>query len=140
MSEKKKNNIGTYAVVLFLSAIFIIIIAAMADSREDHFENQISTQTKLTQGAQDTIVNLENENYNLKKEVEELKGKAADEEKALTFYKTMNSVSALALEGNSEEAKTMLQEIDPTSLTEEQKTAYDTLLSQLDPSVEKSQK
>ncbi len=130
-NEKKKYNIGTYAVVLILAAIFIIIIAAMADNREDHFENQITKQNEINQGIQERIVTLESDNYNLKKSNDELTSKNTALDTSLTFYKTIDQVYALALEGKPAEASAKLREIDPSALGSEEKAVYDTLQKQL---------
>lgn len=129
--EKKKNNIGTYAVVLILAAVFVIIIAAMADNREDHFENKISEQYEINQGIQDQIVALENTNDDLKKSNETLTMTNTGLEKSISFYKTMNQIYILALEGKPIEASAKIKEIDIASLNEEEKAVYDTMQKQL---------
>ena len=117
--------------VLVLATVFIIIIAAMADNRENQFETQITEQTQINVGIQNQIVTLEDENYQLKKDVGDLTTKVSDQEKAVTFYQTISQVYALALEGKPEEASKKLLEIDDSVLTEDQKTVYDTLKNQL---------
>ncbi len=129
--KKKKNNLGTYAVIMILAAVFIIIIAAMADNRENQFETQINEQTQINVGIQDKIVRLEDENYRLKKAAEEQEKISEPRDQALTVYRTLSEVYALALEGKSKDAAEKLKEIDPSVLTEEEKAAYDTLQKQL---------
>ncbi len=136
--EKKRKNLGTYAVILILAAVFVIIIAAMADNRENLFEDQISQQTEINVGIQNQIVRLEDENYNLKKEIEELNGKTASQEKEIVFQQTLREIYTLVINGNTEEAKTKADSLDITSLTETQKDAYDLMKQQLFPSEETS--
>ena len=129
--ERRRKNLGTYAVIMVLAAVLLIIIAALADNREEHFENQINVQTQINTDIQNQIVRLEDENYKLKKEAEELKASSAAAEQAMTVYQTLTEVYALALSGNPHDATEKLKTIDTKTLTEEEKTAYDTLQKQL---------
>lgn len=133
---KKKNNLGTYAVIMILAAVFLIIIAAMADHRENQFESQIDKQTQINVGIQNQIVNLENENHRLKKEAEEAALTFHTQEQALSVYRTLAEVYAFALEGKPREATEKLKEIDVAILTQEEKAAYDKLQKQLQLNVE----
>ncbi len=128
--EKNRKKLGTYAVIMVLAAVFLIIIAAMADHREEHFEDQISQQTKLNVDIQNQIVRLEDENYKLEKEAEELKANAAATEQALNLYKTLSEAYELALSGDKKHAteRLKLKITDPSVLTEEEKAAYDKLI------------
>ncbi|MBO5363997.1 MAG: hypothetical protein J6A56_00840 [Clostridia bacterium] len=131
--EKRRKNLGTYAVIMVLAAVLLILIAAMADNREEHYEEQINQQTQLNVDIQNQIVRLEDENYKLKKETEALKTNSAEQEQALTVYQTLSEVYALALSGKEREAaeRLKLKINDPSALTEEEKAAYDTLVKQL---------
>ena len=129
--KKKTNNLGTYAVIMILAAVFLIIIAAMADHREDQFETQINEQNQINVGIQNQIVRLEDENYKLKKAAEEEAELSGAREQALTVYRTLSEVYAFALEGKPREASEKLKELDVSVLTQEEKEAYDRLQKQL---------
>lgn len=129
--KKKKSNLGTYAVIMVLAALFLIIIAAMADHREDQFETQIYEQTQINVGIQDQIVRLEDENYRLKKAAEEQAKVTGAQEQSLKVYRTFSEVYALSMDGKSEEAAEKLEELDVSLLTQEEKEAYDKLQEQL---------
>ena len=133
MTEERKSfkKVGTYAVVLFLAAVFLILIAAMADNREEQYEEQINQQAQINMDIQNQIVRLEDENYNLKNEMEELKGKSAEQEQGLMVYQTLSEVYALALSGKYTAAAEALAKLDPATLTEAQQAAYTTLRKQL---------
>ncbi len=133
MSEEKKRskNLSTYAIIMFLAAVILIIIAAMADTREEHFENQISQQTQLNMDIQNQIVTLEDENYKIKKELEDLKIKNQENETGFLFYKIISDVYTLYLKGKTPEAAKTLGNIDVSTLNEEQKVSYNTLLNLL---------
>ncbi len=132
--EKNRKKLGTYAVVMVLATALLIILAAMADNREEHFEDQINQQTQINVDIQNQIVRLEDENYKLAKEAEELKSKAALQEQALTVYQTLSEVYALALTGKEREAaeRLKLKITDLSVLTEEERNAYDTLVNHFD--------
>lgn len=129
MSEEKKRfkNLSTYAIIMFLAAVILIIIAAMADTREEHFENQISQQTQLNMDIQNQIVTLEDENYKIKKELEDLKISNHTNEQGYNFYKTLSDVYSFYLQGKTSEAAKTLGTVDVSALNEEQKASYDTL-------------
>lgn len=129
--KKKKNNLGTYAVIMVLAALFLIIIAAMADHREDQFETQINEQAQINVGIQDQIVRLEDENYRLKKAAEEQAKISGAQEQSLKVYRTFSEVYSLSMDGNSKEAAEKLKELDISLLTQEEKEAYDKLQEQL---------
>ncbi len=131
--EKNRNKLGTYAVVMVLATALLIILAAMADNREEHFENQINQQAQINVDIQNQIVRLEDENYKLTKEAEELKAKTAAQERSLMVYKTLSEAYELAVSGKHRNAAEWLKLkiTDPSVLTEEEKAAYDTLVKQL---------
>ena len=112
---------------MFLAAVILIIIAAMADTREEHFENQISEQTQLNMDIQNQIVALEDENYKIKKELEEYKNSNQINEQGHLFYKTLSEVYMFYMQGKTSEAARTLGNIDVSVLNEEQKLSYDTL-------------
>ena len=70
--EVAKGKISTYAVIMLLSAIIIIIIAAMADNREARFITEIEATNQTNMTIQNEIVSLKDENYALKNEKESL--------------------------------------------------------------------
>lgn len=127
---KRKKNLGTYAVVMILAAVFLIIIAAMADHREDLIETQIHEQTQINVGIQDQIVRLEDENYRLKKAAEEQAKVSAAQEQKVTVYQTISEGYALLLDGKTEDAIEVLKKLDGLTLTQEETAAYETLKTQ----------
>ncbi len=123
MSEEKRKfkNLSTYAVVMLLAMVLLIIIAAMADHREQHYENQIQQQEQTNLNFQNEIVKIKDENYNLKKELEQLKSEKESGEKNLTFYQSLQQAWALYGQGKEEEAREKIKNIPEDTLTQEQK-------------------
>ncbi len=129
MSEEKRKykNLTTYSIVMVLAAILLIIIAAMADGREELFENQIIEQEQANASIQNEIVTLKDENYRLAKELETLKTKSAEQENDLVFYKTLQEVVTLAEQGKTADASAKLATLNTEVLNEEKKLAIKTL-------------
>ena len=129
LSEEKRKykNLTTYSIVMVLAAILLIIIAAMADGREELFENQIIEQEQANASIQNEIVTLKDENYRLAKELETLKTKSAEQENDLVFYKTLQEVVTLAEQGKTADASAKLATLNTEGLNEEKKLALKTL-------------
>ena len=119
MNDKKgAGKLGTYAVILLLMVIIVIIIAAMADNREQSFQNQIEETTQANMTKQNEIVALEAENYNLIREVEELK-KSVDEYNASSeVTQILCDAWTLYESDKRQEAADKLSEIDESSVPE----------------------
>ena len=129
--NKKIKNLGTYAIIMILSIIIIIIFAAMADNRETEFENQIYEQNQTNVAIQNEIVKLKDENYTLSKDLENTKAELSTNTASMNFYKTMTSAWTLYNENKLNDAAVKLKEIDLSSLNEEEKTYYETLFKLL---------
>ena len=117
MSDEKKKykNLATYAVVMALAVVVLIIFAAMADNREQNFEKE-----SLNVSIQNEIVSLKDENYNLKNSSDKLEEelKQATEEK--NFYNVLSDAWQLYGTDKKEEAAKKLEEINADKLSEEQ--------------------
>lgn len=122
MSDEKKKykNLATYAVVMALAVVVLIIFAAMADNREQNFETQLNEKESLNVSIQNEIVSLKDENYNLKNSSDKLKEdlKQATEEK--DFYNVLSDACQLYGTDKKEEAAKKLEEINADKLSEEQ--------------------
>lgn len=122
MSDEKKKykNLATYAVVMALAVVVLIIFAAMADNREQNFETQLNEKESLNVSIQNEIVSLKDENYNLKNSSDKLEEdlKQATEEK--DFYNALSDAWQLYGTDKKEEAAKKLEEINVDKLSEEQ--------------------
>jgi hypothetical protein len=128
--EKKRKNLGTYAICMILAVIILIIFAAMADNREQHFENQIDEKEKLNMSIQNQIVTLTDENYNLKQETQQKTVALEEKEKEVQFYQAMTKAWECYETKEAEEVKKIIDSIDITTLTEEQKNTFNTFCEQ----------
>lgn len=125
--KKKAGKLATYAVILLLMVIIVIIIAAMADSREKTFQMRINETTQTNITIQDEIVTLKDENYQLKKKIEELEKTAAETSAALDTNNILSEIWTLYESGNKTDARTKYKEIDGAAIPEPSKAYYDAL-------------
>lgn len=125
LEEKKRKNLGTYIICMVLAVIILIIFAAMADSREQHFENQIDEKEKANMHIQNQIVTLSDENYNLKQENEAQKKSLEEKQKELDFYQAMTDAWLYYERNETEKVKEIIHSINRENLTEEQKNTYE---------------
>ena len=137
--NKKIKNLGTYAIIMILSLVIIIIFAAMADDRESKFENQIYEQTQTNVAIQNEIVKLKDDNYTLSKDLEKVKAELNTNTASMNFYKVMTSAWSLYNENKLNDAAVKMTEIDSSSLNEEEKAYYEKLLKLL-PKVDENKK
>jgi hypothetical protein len=115
---------------MILAVIILIIFAAMADNREQHFENQIDEKEKLNMSIQNQIVTLTDENYNLKQETQQKTVALEEKEKEVQFYQAMTKAWECYETKEAEEVKKIIDSIDITTLTEEQKNTFNTFCEQ----------
>lgn len=125
--KKKAGKLATYATILLLMVIIVIIIAAMADDREKTFQMRIeeTTQTNLT--IQDEIVSLKDENYQLKKKIEELEKTNNETVQATETNAKLDEIWNLLKDDKKDEAKSKFEEIDKSALPEQSKTYYEAI-------------
>ncbi len=122
-NESLPRKLGLYAIILLLLVIIVIIFAAMADNREQNYENQINETTKINISIQEEIVTLKDENYRLKQENENLKALAlTDEEKDVEAK--IDNVYSLLSDGKTEDAKKAFAEIAPDKIPDKIKNYY----------------
>lgn len=126
--EKRIKNLGTYAIIMVLATILIIILAAMADNREELFEKQIDQQTQTNMSMQNEVLRISDENYRLTKENEELLKSNQNLTTSNTFYKTVAEAWELYYQNNISGAEEKISTINMVDLKEEEKTSYNILL------------
>ena len=132
--KKKSKNLATYAVIMILCVVILIIFAAMADGREQRFENQINEQAQTNMSIQDEIVRLKDDNYKLTKDKETLSAALKSAEAEADFYRAVVQVWDLYTRGDLSGAQACLTKISREELTPEETeclTALDGLLAQL---------
>lgn len=129
--KKKYKNMGTYAIMLFLAVVLILIIAAMADNREEQYENQIQEQVQINSNIQNEIVSLKDENYRLKNEVEKLKEESLTQDIKIQHYYTLERAWYLYRLQQYKEAAEQLEKLEKDNLTEDQKISLQDLEKKL---------
>lgn len=124
--EVTKSKLGTYAVIMLLSAIIIIIIAAMADNREARFITELEATNQTNMTIQNEIVSLKDENYALKNEKESLSKQLEEISAENKIYNILSEGLSL-LKSDKKAAKAKLSEIDEAALPENCKQIYETI-------------
>ncbi len=138
MSEDKKNfkKLSNYAVIMILAAIIIIMIAAMADNREEQYENTINEKEQVNMNIQNEIVKLKDDNYSLGKEKEELEKKLEAVNNQRDIYESLNKAWMLYSQEKKAEAEEVLKTLIPDTLTPEQNESYVMIQGLLQPTEE----
>lgn len=123
MSDEKKKykNLATYAVVMALAVVVLIILAAMADNREQNFENQLNEKENLNVSIQNEIVSLRDENYELKNSADKLETDLAQATAERDFYTALSDAWELYGADKYDEALKKLEETESDKLSDEQK-------------------
>lgn len=122
--EKKYKNLGTYATIMVLAVIILIIIAAMADNREEAFRTQ---QEETVSTIQSEVDRLSGDNQTIGTENENLKNDNEKLKKEVEFYSSLISAWESYSQGDIKEANEKLLSINKDTLNEEEKTSYDIL-------------
>lgn len=129
MSEDKKKtkNLAIYAVCMILTVVILIIFAAMADNREEHFESRIHEQEELNVGIQNQIVALTDENYNLKKELESKNETLTQQSEEIQFLTQLSEAWILVSSNKKEDAANKLESLKAFDRNDERTKAITAL-------------
>lgn len=124
---KKKSNIATYAVVMIICVIIIILIAAMADNREEEIGNMVMETEQTNASFENELVNLREENYKLKKELEKNTTKSEENTKYLSELEVMTHIWSKINSGDTEGARQDIISLDTAAFDDNQKGYYEAL-------------
>lgn len=105
--------------------IIVIIIASMADHREDAFQAELDKTSQENVTFENIIVNLTNENDALKNETESLKAKVSEAEASSKIYSIISEALSLSNNGDKDGALAKLSEIDTNALSQEATVIYE---------------
>lgn len=125
--NKNQTNVLSYAVIMIISVIIIILIASIADNREKKIDNKIMETENYNQNIENQLVNLETENYKLNKTVEKLTSENEELKKYKSSYDIFTNVWNLYNLNDINGATTLVKQIDFTLLDENQKGYYTAL-------------
>lgn len=129
-TDKKQKNIFSYAVIMIICVIIIILFAAMADNRENEIDDKISETQKTNETIQNELVRLQDENYNLNKQIQQNETAASAYAVMTEQQNQLTDIKNLITAGNTEEAKAKIQSID-TSAFDENTLAYYSALCEI---------
>ena len=110
---------------MLLTAIIVIIIAAMADGREQSFKSQIDSTNQANMTIQEEIVGLREENYSLNQQLDKLNKEAEARSASDAACAALAEAWSLHVEGKADEATQKLAEIDAGALSETLAKLYD---------------
>ena len=125
--RKQANNLFTYAIIMIICVIIIILIAAMADNREEEIDNRINETEQTSANIQNQLVELEDENYALKKQNQEYADREGSHNDYVSALGNLTSVWNLYSSGDVEGAKAALAAVDTTGFDENQLSYYNAL-------------
>ena len=125
--NKKQKNIFSYAVIMIICVIIIILFAAMADNRENEIDDKISETQKTNETIQNELVRLQDENYNLKKQIEQNETTTSAYAVMTEQQNKLTEINNLITDGKEEEAKAKLQAIDASNFDENTLAYYSAL-------------
>lgn len=129
-SDKKQRNIFSYAVIMIICVIIIILFAAMADNRENEIDDRINETQRTNETIQNELVRLKDENYNLNKKIQENETAASAYAVMTEQQNQLTEIKNLITAGKEDEAKTKIQAID-TSAFDENTLAYYSALCEI---------
>ncbi len=129
-SDKRQRNIFSYAVIMIICVIIIILFAAMADNRENEIDDRISETQKTNETIQNELVRLQDENYNLNKQIQQNETAASAYAVMTEQQNQLTEIKNLISAGNTDEAKAKIQSID-TSAFDENTSAYYSALCEI---------
>lgn len=129
-SDKRQRNIFSYAVIMIICVIIIILFAAMADNRENEIDDRISETQKTNETIQNELVRLQDENYNLNKQIQQNETAASAYAVMTEQQNQLTKIKNLISAGNTDEAKAKIQSID-TSAFDENTSAYYSALCEI---------
>lgn len=128
---KQWKNLFTYAVILLLGVMIIIVIAAMADNRERELDNRINETQQTNMSIQEELVALQDENYALQQENEALQAELDSRQLYIDKMGQLTEVWALYTSGNTEAAIQRLQTIKTDDMEVPQLAYYEALCTVL---------
>ena len=106
--SKKQKNIFSYAVIMIICVIIIILFAAMADNRENEIDNRIYQTEQANANIQNELVTLQSENDKLVKEAQEKDALISGYQNSENQISKLSQIWTLIQSGNIQEASDAL--------------------------------
>lgn len=133
--QKGRDNIFNYAVIMIICVIIIILIAAMADNRENEIDNRIIETKRANEAIQNEIVSLREENYELKSERDKIKSELDAQTSYSTALSELTGIWNMINAGDLTGAANALIAADNSAYDENQQGYYNALckLAGVDP-------
>lgn len=129
--SKNSRSLWMYTVILFSVALILILFAGLStgtykEEIKNHESAKVGLQNSLAELSHSNMV-LKEENSSLKKENEQLKPLAEQAHTANANVDIFNNLASAMREydmGNRKEARNILKDVDPETLTQAQLYLY----------------
>ena len=128
---KQNNSMFIYTSLIFAVALILIILAFFGQTNISNLRKAADTSKAIetaapdnTEQPSDELAKMANIISNLDSENKDLKGR-------LDIYNSLVSANALAETGSYDEAASLMEKINPDTLTEEQKLLYNQITNKI---------
>ena len=132
--KKNYKKLFGYAIVMVVCVFIIVLMACLSENRLEGYENEYEQSILATQKQIDVleekIVNLTNENLELKKQLEKNSGLEADLVTSQQALSDMKDIFEMYKTGNLSSAKKAYEKIEPIGF-DDSTLAYFELLGEL---------
>ncbi len=144
------NSLFLYTALIFIAAIIVILFAYFTQAHVERSQPQTSPEAGVTepapydpeapdktenpsapQGIAKTAADLSQDNMELLEENRELRSRLDELELSLSVYEPLVKAYHAKAKNDAARAKLLLEDIDYNSLTDEEKTLYDAIASDL---------
>ena len=145
-NKNGNNSLFLYTALIFIAAIIIIILAYFAQTNVERAQPSASAESTAVpaasestptgessgpQGLVKTAAELSQDNLELLEENRELHNRVDELEAQQNIYEPLIEAYHAQSTGNTERAEILLEDIDYDSLSEEAKTLYDFISSNI---------
>lgn len=133
--QEQRKKLFSYAIIMLVAAVLIVLIAYMSENRADMYESEITKNQTEIELIQSQLAQLTNENYELKKQNEKNMTAASDFEDYRIKLDIIKAAWEMHNAGDNEGALLKLSELDRAALDDTSGAFYDSVMAQLQPAV-----
>lgn len=134
--KRDYKKLYMYAIIMTMSVLFIVLIACLSESRLDRYqteyENMLTARQSEIQALEDKLAELEDENYELKKQAEENMTAQSKLDVQNQIMNDLTQVYKLIKEGKKQEAKDNYARIETNGFDDAALSYYEILGSMLE--------
>ena len=132
--KKNYRKLFGYGIIMAVCVLIIVLIACLSENRievyEDEYEKSVLATQKQLDGLEEKIVELTNENFELKKQLEKINGLESDLVTTQQALSDMKDIFEIYKNGDLVGAKKAYEKIEPIGF-DDSTLAYYELLGEL---------